>query len=114
MSFMDKIKGFFGAIKVKVAPVFIAIFGSEGAQQIGKALVVGLNSAMGQLVLKTVEAMLTLKVNGVDATGDQKRAAAFAAIAQEAKAQGIGVSSSLINLMIEMAVQRLQNVKVIQ
>ena len=114
MVLIDKIKGLFGKIKLKLAPVFVAVFGQDGAEQIGKAVLAGLNSALGQVVLKVVEAMMTLKIEGQDASGAQKREAAFKAIISEAKAQGLTFSTSIVNLLIELAVARLSNVMPVQ
>ena len=48
---------------------------------------------------------VVLELAGTDLTNEEKRAAAFEKIKEEAKARGQEISDSLVGLLIEMAVQ---------
>jgi hypothetical protein len=97
MSFLS----WFSKVKAKVSTVFVAIFGQEAAQKFGDATLSVLKSAAGVLVLDVVNA---IKVANPLVSGDDKRKMAFDKITNDAKAQGLSISSSMINLLIELAV----------
>lgn len=62
--------------------------------------------------LKDVAVVAVKQVDGIDTlTNEEKRIQAFAQIANHAKAQGITVGTSMINLIIEMAVQAVKGNK---
>lgn len=106
MSFFGKIANFFKSAGVKVSAFFVAVFGSEQAQVIGDGIVALLKSALGVIVLDTVQ---LIELSNPMATPADKRQAAYDQIIADAKTAGLQFSTSIINLLIEAAVQRLKN-----
>lgn len=96
---------------VTVAHVFVAIFGQQAAQAFGTAALNLLKSDLGQIVVAEVEAL-----SGVsNLTGVQKAAQAQAAVLAKAKSLGISASTSIVNMLIEVAVQFVTgNLKTVQ
>jgi predicted GNAT family N-acyltransferase len=90
--------------KAKVSEFFVTVLGQDAAKQLGDATVAALQSALGVIVKDAVIAVASLKLGG-----DASRAAAFDRIVVDAKSQGLQFSTSLINMLIELAVQQLQN-----
>ncbi len=81
----------------------LALFGQPALNKLaaaGKAL---LNSALGKIVWAVVAELEASTLPGAD-----KRRAAFEKIVAQAKAAGLEVKDSFINLLIELAVQRLK------
>lgn len=77
---------------------------SAGGQKFGEPAVTLLKSAAGVIVLdvvKNVEAM------SPSAGSDEKRRLALNQLKADARLQAMGVGTSLINLLIELAVQSL-------
>lgn len=104
------IGGFFKAIGhgVKVVAVgiahgFVALFGKETAQAFADSAVNLLKSSLGQIVVAEVEALADLQISG-----PEKQAQAQKAVLDKAKAEGLSVSTSLVNMLIEVAVQFLK------
>jgi hypothetical protein len=99
MSLFSKISSFVHGAAVKVSDVFVKIFGKDAAEKFAQGALALLKTAEGKLAIDAVEAVSSLSL---DASG--KRAAAFDKLASDAKAQGIEVSESIGNLLIETAV----------
>jgi hypothetical protein len=88
-------------VAIKVEHVFVAVFGQQAAETFGHAALGLLKSALGQIVVAEVQ--LLEGVSGL--TGVEKLAKAQPAILKEAELAGISASMSIINLLIELAVQ---------
>jgi len=98
-SFFQKVESFFHTAAVDVSDVFVKIFGQAQA----KAFVTG-----AEAVLKTdlgkIAVVAVKDAEGL-ASGVEKQAAAFSQITTQAKASGIDASTSIVNMLIELAVQ---------
>lgn len=99
-SLWSKITNFVHGAEVKVSAVFVKLFGQDASHQFAQAALALLKTAAGKIVLDAVEAANTLNVDGAG-----KRKAAFNQIGADFKAQGITVGESILNLLIELAVQ---------
>lgn len=104
------IGGFFKAIGhgVKVVAVgiahgFAALFGKETAQAFANEAANLLKSSLGQIVVAEVEALSEAEISGTE-----KQAEAQKAVLEKAKEAGLSVSGSLVNMLIELAVQFLK------
>lgn len=104
MAWYSKIVNFFKSAASKVSAFLIAVLGSEAAHQLGDAAISALKTTLGIIVQDAVIAVSTLQIGS-----DAKRAEAFKKIVTDAKAAGLNFSTSLINLLIELAVQRLKD-----
>jgi hypothetical protein len=102
-SLLKKLENFVHGAEVKVSEAFVAVFGKQAAEQFAQGALGLLKTAEGQIVLKVVQAVETL---GIDGAG--KRASAFQQIVAEFKTQGLAVGESLINMLIEIAVAYLR------
>jgi len=103
MSFITNILNWFKGAKAKVSAFFVLVLGSSAARALGDAAVDALKSALGMIVQDAVAAIGSLGLSG-----EQARAEAFKKIVADAKAQGLQFSTSMINLLIELAVQRIK------
>ena len=81
----------------------LVIIGKDAAAHFAQGALALLKSAEGKLVLDAVEAVQTLNIDGAG-----KRAAAFQKIGADFKTQGITVGESVLNMLIELAVQYLK------
>lgn len=102
MKFFSAIGHFFKHVAVFVSDMFISIFGGDIAHNFAVGAESVLKSALGQIVWTAVRESQAL------ATGAEKQAAAFAKITAEAKTAGIDATSSIINMLIEIAVQKIK------
>ena len=100
-SFLTNLKNKIHGAAVKVAAEFEAIFGKQAAEEFGTAALNLLKSDLGQVVVSEVEAL----AGATDISGAEKAAKAQAAILAQAKTLGISASTSIVNLLIETAVQ---------
>lgn len=98
--------GWFKSAAIKVSHVFVAIFGSDAAKKFGEAAYAMLQTELGKIVQDAVVATASLKLGA----GEDARKAAFTQVVTQAKSSGISVSTSLVNLLIEMAVQKIKGV----
>lgn len=89
-------------VAVIVSQAFVSLFGSDAAHTFAVAAESLLHSAIGQIAWTAVQEAQNL------AAGTDKAATAFSTIATAAKAQGITVADSVINMLIEVAVQKLK------
>ena len=103
MTLFSKIAHFFHGAAVKVSAAFVAVFGKEAATQFAQGAFALLKTAEGKIALDAVEAVQALATDGAG-----KRAAAFEKIAADFKVQGLTVGESMINMLIELAVQYLR------
>jgi len=103
MRLAAKISNFIHGAGVKIADAFVHVFGKDAAQAFGQGVLRLLKTAEGKIVLDAVEAAQSLEADGAG-----KRAAAFEKIGADFKAQGISVGESVINMLIELAVQYLK------
>lgn len=97
-----KIVGFIRHAAAFVSNAFISLFGHDNAVAFGHAALSVLDSALGQIVVKAVAAVESLSPSLDGAT---KKVQAFSAVLTEAEKQGISAKNSLVNMLIELAVQ---------
>lgn len=83
--------------------LFLALFGREALESFQRAARGMLATQLGRIVWAAVEALARENLSN-----EEKRRQAFERIVREALAAGLVVKDSLINLLIEMAVQRLK------
>lgn len=109
MSFLD----FFRKAKAKVSAFFVKVFGQEASQKFADGAVALLKTAAGVIVVDVVRA---IEVANPLLSSADKRAAAIKQIMADARIQGLGVTGSIINLLIELAVQAIlkQNIVPVQ
>lgn len=91
-------------IEVFVSSAFIALVGSDAAHSFAVGAESILKTDLGKIVMVAVQQAATL------GTGADKKAAAFAAISAQAKASGLDIKDSLVNMLIELAVNRVKGV----
>ena len=89
-------------VAVFVSDSFVKIFGSDIAHNFAVAAEGLIHSAIGQIAMTAVTEVQAL------ASGSDKRAAAFDKIKTGAEQAGIIVGESIINLLIEICVQRVK------
>ena len=89
------------AVAIKAKNLFVSIFGSQAAQEFGSAALGLLKSALGQIVVAEVQTL----AGDNTLTGVDKAAQAQASILKQAETAGITVSKSIVNMLIELAVQ---------
>ena|SRR2546421_11404428 len=92
----------FKHIGVAVGDAFVGLFGRDAAHSFAVGAESLLRTDLGKLAMIAVE-----EANGL-AAKSEKRAVAFAKIAAGAKAAGLDVKDSLINMLIELAVSRMK------
>ena len=102
MKFFSAIGHFFKHLAVFVSDAFVAIFGSDIAHTFAVGAESVLKSELGKIAWTAVQEVQSL------ATGAEKQAAAFAKVAAGAKAAGIDAADSIINMLIEIAVQKIK------
>lgn len=83
--------------------LFVTLFGRQALDDFERAAYRLLQTQLGRIVWAVVQALESLRV-----PGEEKRRRAFARILAEAGTAGLTVKDSLINLLIELAVQRLK------
>lgn len=100
--FFSAIGHFFKHLAVVVSDTFVKIFGQDIAHSFAVGAESILNSDLGKIVWTAVQEAQAL------AAGVDKKAAAFGKIADTAKTAGIDASESIINMLIEIAVQKVK------
>jgi uncharacterized protein (DUF342 family) len=103
MSFVSKITAFVHSVKVHVSDAFVKLFGKDQSEAFAAAALSLLHSAAGVVISDAVKAAEEL----INATGEEKRAAALKQILSDSRIQALGVSKSVLNLVLELAVQTL-------
>ena len=101
-SIWTSIAHFFKNVEVVVSDVFVKLFGADASHNFAVAAEGILKTDLGKIALVAVQETQSL------ATGAEKQAAAFAKITSAATAAGIDAKGSIVNLLIEMAVQKLK------
>lgn len=100
-SFLSNLVSKVHGAAVKVATIFESIFGKQAADAFGTAALNILKSDLGQIVTQEVEAL----AGATNLSGAEKAAQAQTAVLAKAKTLGISASTSIVNLLIETAVQ---------
>jgi hypothetical protein len=100
--FFAAIGHFFKHIAVIVSDAFVKLFGADIAHTFAVGAESLLHSELGKIAWTAVQEAQAL------ATGTEKNAAAFAKIVAAAKAAGIEATDSIVNMLIEIAVQKLK------
>lgn len=98
-SFWQSIGGFFKKVGYYVSEGFQKLFGKDAAKHFAVASLAILKSDLGKIALTAVSEAAALTA-GVD-----KRQAAFDKILSGAKAAGLDAKDSIINMLIELALQ---------
>jgi hypothetical protein len=101
-SFWTKIGHFFHNAGVFVSELFVKIFGEDAAHNLAAAAEGILKTELGKIAWTAVQEAEAL------AAGTDKKAAAFAAILSATKAAGIEAKDSIINMLIELCVQKIK------
>jgi len=105
MAIFDKLESWFKATGVKVSEDFEKIFGANAAKGFATGVEAILKTALGTIATVAVEDVEALAANKAMSSGE-KFAAAFARIAEEAAKAGIKAATSVYNMLIELAVQK--------
>lgn len=98
-SFFQKVESFFHDAAVDVSDAFVKLFGQAQAKAFATSAEAVLKTDLGQIAVAAVKAAEGL------ASGAEKRSAAFNQITTQAKASGIDAETSIVNLLIELALQ---------
>ena len=93
---------FFKEIAVYVSDAFVALFGKDAAHTFAVGAEGVLKSALGQIALNAVQQAAAA------AQGQEARGLAFQKIVEGARASGINAKDSLINMLLELALQRVK------
>jgi hypothetical protein len=101
-NFFSAIGHFFKHVAVVVSDVFVKIFGQDVAHTFAVGAESLLHTAIGAIAMTAVQ-----EVSGL-ASGIEKRAAAFGKIKTAAESAGIVVGESIINMLIEICVQKVK------
>lgn len=104
-SFFGKIGHFFASVGKGIAHGFEKLFGSKVAHDFAHAAAELLKSKLGTIVLDAVDAVESLSPT---LGSEEKRKAAFSKILSDATAAGISTSTSIVNMLIEIAVNMLK------
>lgn len=98
----SKVANFLKHIEVYVSGTLIKLFGADAAHSFAVGAESLLKTDLGKIVMTAVQEAESL------ATGEEKKAAAFGKIMTAAATQGLDVKTSLVNMLIELAVARLK------
>jgi hypothetical protein len=98
MSVLSKILDFIHGAAVKVSDLFIKLFGKDAAEDFGHDALLILKSDLGKIATKVVAEVAKVY------SGSEAKEAAFQQIKDEAFRVGIEAKDSVINLLIELAV----------
>jgi hypothetical protein len=101
-SIWTAIAHFFKNVEVVVSDVFVKLFGADAAHNFAAAGESLLKTELGKLAWSAVNEAQAL------AAGTDKRAAAFGNLVAAAKTAGLEVKDSIVNLLIELAVQKVK------
>lgn len=97
MSLISWLKG----VKAKVGTAFVAVFGKDAAQKFAEGSVGVLRSAAGILAIDAVQWAASQKFG----IGEDARKAATDKLKADSQNSGIFMANSMINLLIELALQ---------
>jgi hypothetical protein len=99
--FLAGLENFFKKAGVWVSTEFEALFGSAAAKAFGASALATLESALGSIAVTAVA-----QAQATQGTSGEKFQTAFDNVIAEAKAQGIEAKTSIVNMLIELAVQK--------
>ena len=102
---LTQIGDFFKKIGHVFAHFFVLVFGQQAAANFAKSALAILDSEFGKIVYTIVEGLQTYAVSNGGAAAAQQ---AFQQIKSAALSSGLDIKDSIINLMIELAVQKLK------
>ena len=94
---------FFSGFKTKVSQIFSFLFGEKEAAAFGTAALGLLKTELGQIAFTVVES-----ISFEELSNAQSRKLAFKQIASAAKDGGLEYKDSIINLLIELAINSLK------
>jgi hypothetical protein len=103
LNVLGAIGHFFKQCGIFVGDAFVKIFGSDAAHTFAVGAMAVLRTALGQIVMTVVQ-----EVEATGAPGSEKHGIAFGKILSATAAAGIEAKDSLINTLIELAVQELK------
>lgn len=98
-SFWKSIGGFFKKVGYYVSEAFQKLFGKDAAQHFAVASLAILKSDLGKIAMTAVQEAMSL------AAGTDKRTVAYHNIITAAKAAGLDAKDSIVNMLIELALQ---------
>lgn len=101
-SFFQHVEAFFHRAEAIVSSAFEKIFGSSAAKQFAAGAEALIETDLGKIAMTAVTKAQAL------ANNSEKFAQASSEILTEAKAEGIDASDSIVNMLIELCVQRLK------
>lgn len=101
-TFLQHVKDLFEKVGYYVSEGFQKIFGEAASKKFAAGALALIKTDLGQVALAAVQEAEKL-VAGVD-----KRQAAFDAIAKSSIAEGKSLSTSLVNMLIELALQQVK------
>ena len=101
-SIWTSIAHFFKNVEVVVSDAFVKLFGADAAHNFAVAAEGILKTDLGKIAMTAVQETAAM------AAGTDKQAAAFSKIVTAATTAGIDAKSSIVNLLIEMALQKLK------
>ena len=98
-SFFSSVGSFFKKVGYYVSEGFQKLFGANAAKAFAVSALALLKTDLGKIALTAVQEAEKV------AAGTDKYATAFAAVTSQAKTQGIAAGESVVNMLIELAVQ---------
>lgn len=101
-SVWSKIGHFLKGLEVDVSDLFVKLFGADAAHNFAAAAESIIKTDLGKIAMEAVTEAQAL------AAGVDKRAAAFTKIVSTATAAGLDVKDSIVNLLIELALQKVK------
>lgn len=93
---------FFKHVEVTVSELFVKLFGADAAHNFAAAAESLIKTDLGKIAMVAVTEASAL------AAGTDKKAVAFSKIVSSAKAAGYEVGDSIVNLLIEVCVQKVK------
>ena len=105
MSFLDKLKSAIGKVGHAIGGAFVAVFGSDLAREFAGVAEKMLATEAGTIVMTVVQ---EIQGSMPDATPAQKAEATLEKTGAALKTAGLELKDSMVNLLKELAVQRLR------
>ena len=105
MSVKDKLKdvgNFFKHLGQKIHDGLVAIFGQDALDNVEAQIKTILTDDARVVFVDAIQLASTLKVGAADASGAEKRSAAFSQIKSDLEKNGVSLADSAINLGIEL------------
>jgi hypothetical protein len=101
-SIWSAIGHFFHNVEVVISDAFVSLFGADAAHNFAAGAEALIKTQLGQLALAAVTEAQAL------AAGTDKRAAAFSKITADATSAGLQVKDSIVNMLIELCLQKVK------